>query len=178
MKSTVETQTISREELGRMLSVINSPMFVSFVSRTPVPMRKTGNPYVGVLKTSRKFKIIIGFDYENSVNGRREREGKDTDFKSGEGREPWFKVISKSLVTDKKTGEKFYIRYQYLEDSTIESEFTFNGDPIGKQLFESYMTERSNYENQGLDNPLRFQVCDLRNILEISIMGGHYVLTD
>jgi hypothetical protein len=45
---------------------------------------------------------------------------------------------------------------------------------IEKRLFESFMSETSNYENQGLDNPLRFQVCDLSNILKITIGGITY----
>jgi hypothetical protein len=89
-------------------------------------------------------------------------------------------MISKGLVTDKKTRSKFYLRYQYLKDSIISTEYLFNGDPIMKQLFESYLTKKSenSYSNQGLDDTLNFQVCDLNNITEISMGGEKYELID
>jgi hypothetical protein len=67
-----------------------------------------------------------------------------------------------------------YFRYQYLKTSTQEQEFLFQGNQIEKTLFESFISEKSNYENQGLDNPLQFQVCDLNNILKITIGGTTY----
>lgn len=178
MKTSLQVSTITRSELKNLLSTVNSPMFISMVSDTEVKMRKTHNPYVGVRKVSEKYKIVTGFDYDRSVDERQKREGVDQIDTNPTERPQWFSLISKGLVVDNKTGEKFYLRYQYLPDSTLSSEYIFNGDPIEKQLFEDFVIQSSNYENQGLENPLRFQVCDLRNILEISIMGNHYVLTD
>jgi hypothetical protein len=137
----------------------------------------TKNPYfdLGIENIKRQYKIVTGFDYENSVNNRREKEGKEKDF---EAKENWMEFISNGLVTDKSTGTKFYLRYQYQKDSKLEQEFLFNGNPILKQLFESYMTQRSEYENQGLNNPLQFQVVNLDNVMEISINKERYELVD
>jgi hypothetical protein len=123
---------------------------------------------------------VTGFDYEKSINRRLEKEGKESNFVSGEGREVWFDVISKGLVTDKKTRSKFYLRYQYLKDSTIgQPEYLYNGNPIEKQMFESFLTKKSErYTNQGLDDTLNFQVCDLNNILFLSMGGEVYELID
>lgn len=166
----------------------------------------TPNPYFenGIWKVSKKYKINTGFDYIKSVNRRLEKEGKEPDFVGGfknqiplkdvngkvvkdeEGnpimvdREPWFDVISKGLVTDKKTHTKFYVRYQYLKDSVIGTpEYFYNGNPILKEMFESYLSQSENfYDNQGLDNPLMFQVCDLRHIERMSINEEQYELVD
>lgn len=180
MKTSLVVSRITRNELKTILQGIEFPTFVSMVTRTPVGMNKTDNPYLpdGIFKTSEKCQINTGFDYVNSVNNRLKKEGKEPDFKGGEGRELWFNVISKGLVTDRKTGEKFYFRYQYLPTSTQSTEFSYKGDPIGQELFSQFERSHSNYGNQGLDNPLMFQVCDLRNILEMSIGGHHYELTD
>lgn len=185
---------ITRNELVQILRNVNTPMFISFISKTPVVMNqyenywnidgngkktKNPNPVVnpyferGILNLSRKFKIVTGFDYQNSVNGRRESEEKTTDFVQQDN---WFDVVSKGLVVNKKDDTKFYIRYQFLNDSILEQEYIFDGNIIEKQLFESYMRERSKYENQGLDNPLQFQVCSLDNLLQISINNEVYVL--
>lgn len=193
-------KTITRNEMREILSNVNHPDMISFISNVPVKMNQyldywligeggkktknpnpTVNPYIesGITNLSKKFKIITGFDYENSVNNRLKKEGKEQNFVSGEGREPWFEMISKGLVTDKKTHSKFYLRYQYLKDSIITTEYLHNGNPIMKELFESYMTQRSDsYSNQGLDDTLNFQVCDLNNIMEISMGGEKFELID
>lgn len=189
---------ITRENFRHILEGINNPEFVSMVTLTPEKMNQyldywiivdgrktknpnpTKNPYydMGVKKLVKKFKIITGFDYEKSVNRRLEKEGKTPDFESQ--KPTWFDMVSKGLVTDRKTHSKFYFRYQYLPDSTIgKPEYIYNGDPIEKQLFESYMMKVDNkYSSQGLDDTLNFQVCDLDNILEMTIGGVHYELTD
>ena len=188
---------ITRDQMRHLLENVNNPDMISFTSLTPVKMNQyldywvtdengkkrknpnpTPNPYyeMGILNLSKKYKIVTGFDYENSVNGRREKEGKERDF---EGQDNWFEVISKGLVTDKKTHSKFYLRYQHLKDSVISTEYQFNGDPIEKGLFQDFLVKSTNfYNSQDLDNPLMFQVCDLNNILEISMGKEHYELTD
>lgn len=188
---------ITRTEMRRILEGVNNPDMISFISLTPEKMNQylnywitdeggkkcknpnpTPNPYfeMGIFNLSRKYKIITGFDYGKSVNRRREKEERPTDFVP---KENWFEVISKGLVTDKKTHTKYYLRYQFLEDSTISCEYRFNGDTIEKRLFESYLTKKSEgYKNQGLDDELMFQVCDLDNILEISMGKEHYILVD
>jgi hypothetical protein len=194
-------RTITRNEMREILSNVNNPDMISFESKTPEKMNQyldywligengkktknpnpTPNPFFesGIINHSKKFKIITGFDYENSVNSRLKREGKEQNFVSGEGREVWFDMISKGLVTDKKTHQKFYLRYQFLKDSIISTEYLYNGNPILKQLFESYLTKKSenSYSNQGLDDTLNFQVCDLNNIVEISMGGEKYQLVD
>jgi len=201
MKTEQTLVQISRTEMKNILSEVNTPQFISFESKTPQKMNKfldywlevegskkknpnpTPNPFMdnGIYNRQVKIDIVTGFDYENSVNGRREKEGKDTDFVSGEGREVWFNVISKGLVTDKRTESKFYLRYQFTDRSHMkENEYTHNDNPIEKQLFEDYLVKKNtdSYSNQGLDNPLNFQVCDLKNILTITMNHHKYILTD
>jgi hypothetical protein len=207
-------RTITRNEMKEILSNVNFPDMISFISKVPVKMNQyldywitdengkksknpnpTVNPFLesGIINHSKKFKIITGFDYVNSVNNRLKKEGKEQNFVGGfqptvnengevvpSEREVWFEMISKGLVTDRKTHSKFYLRYQFLKDSVTDSEYLYNGNPILKQLFESYMTKKveDSYSNQGLDETLNFQVCDLNNITEISMGGEKYQLVD
>jgi hypothetical protein len=195
------TTDITRSEMKEILSQVNNPDMISFISLVPEDMKQyldywiidgegkkkknpnpTPNPYyeMGVMKLTRKYKIVTGFDYENAINERLKREEKNPDFVSQ--KPVWFDMISKGLVTDRKTRSKFYLRYQYQKDSVISNpEYFFDNDPIGKQLFESYLSQKdygNQYSNQGLDNTLNFQVCDLNNILYISMGGVHYHLVD
>jgi hypothetical protein len=199
--SRTKTQVqVTREEMKNLLSEINTPQFISMVTNVPQKMNKfldywlenegrrtknpnpTRNPYEegSIIQHMKKIDIVIGFDYEDSVNGRRKREGKEEDFVSGEGREPWFNMISKSLVTDKKTGTKFYLRYQFTDRSHSDNpEYFHYGNPIEKQLFEDYLIQKkSDYSNQGLDNTLNFQVCDLRHVEVITMNHVEYTLTN
>lgn len=195
MKTTLEILRITRDELKNILLGINGPTFIAMKTKTEVGMNKYTNFWIEdgngnkvqntnrvlwergpVWKVSDKYRIITGFDYESSVNGRLKREGKEPNFKS-EG-STWMKMLSKGLVTDKKTESKFYLRYQSLPSSTLSTEYVSDGDPIEFQMFKDYMKQKSESDNQGLDNPLMFQVCKLENIQEISVGGFHYVLTD
>lgn len=175
-----------------VLENINTPQMSSIISKVPVEMnqyldywifdengkkRKNPNPTPnhyyenGIINHSRKYKILTGFDYEDSVNGRRLKEGKPTDFKV---KENWFEVISKGLVIDKSTRSKYYFRYQFQLDSTLEQEFIYQNDLIGRELFKDFEKKKSEYENQDLDNPCRFQVCNLNHILQLTIDGTRY----
>ena len=195
MKTTKRIE-ITRSEMVELLRNVNTPRFVSFWSRTSEKMNKyldywvindegkkkknpnpTENPFFekGIVKISKKYQIITGFEYEDNVNKQREREGKVSDFVS---KENWFNVLSKGLVTDKSTESKFYLRYRYLPESTLVTKSFHGKSSIEKQMYEQFLTDRSDYENQDLDNPIRFQVCDLRNIHTLSIDGERYKLVD
>lgn len=220
MKTTTEqmidmtiTSVITRTQLINILSGVNNPDMISFISKVPVKMNQyldywlvgengkksknpnpTVNPFFesGIYDLSRKYKIVTGFDYEKSINRRLEKEGKEGNFEGGykptidevtgevKQREVWFDMISKGLVTDKKTRSKFYLRYQYMKDSTIgQPEYLHNGNPIMKEIFESFMTKKSEgYSNQGLDETLNFQVVDINNLVTISMGGEVYDLID
>lgn len=207
------TRVITRTELVNILSGVNNPDMISFVSMTPEKMNQyldywligengkksknpnpTKNPFFedSIYNLSRKYKIVTGFDYEKSINRRLEKEGKEPNFVGGykptideetgevKQREVWFDMISKGLVTDKKTHSKFYLRYQYQNDSIIgQSEYIFNGNPIMKEIFESFLTKKSDsYSNQGLDDTLNFQVVDVNNLVTISMGKEVYELID
>lgn len=191
------TQPVSSTDwksvIGNVLNDVNSPTITSFISKVPVKMNKyldywiineegkkkknptpTLNSYYeeGIINHSRKYKIVTGFDYVKSVTRRRKDEGIVEVF---EPKENWFDVISKGLVTDKSTHSKLYFRYQYQDDSTLDQEYLYRGDRIGRELFEQFEVERSNYENQLVDDPCMFQVCNLDNILELTINGTKYI---
>jgi hypothetical protein len=192
--SVKQVVTVNEVELINILSNVNTPQFVSGIFDVKVEMKKfldywlindegkkkknpnpTPNPYYenGIRKVSKKYKLITGFDYEKSVNRRLEKEGKESDF---ETKENWFDVISKGLVVNKNNPHKFYFRYQYQPDSTTQTTSFFQGNEIEKSLYESYVNQTNDYENQGLDNPLRFQVVGIENVKEITLGGTHYYL--
>jgi uncharacterized protein (DUF2164 family) len=198
MNKTQNSQNINRNDLKTLLLNFKGNGMISMISDTPVKMNQfldywvineegkkkknpnpTPNPYFesGIRKVSRKYQINIGFnDYEKLVNDRREKEGLERDF---EQEDNWFEVLSPSLVTDKKTHSKFYLRYQRTDKSTLETEYNFEGNEIEKQLFESFISKSgSDYSNQGVENTLKFEVCELENLKEVVWNGTKYILVD
>ena len=189
MTNTIEQQIvkISENELLNLLLDFKGTSMISMLSLTDTDMnkykdyKKLGkqfpNPYFEQIKTlSYRYKINIGFDsYEDLVNKRRENEGLETDFVQ---KENWFERYqdSRVVVTDKRTKSKFYLRYQFMKDSILDMKYIFEGNEIDRQLFEDYMKEKSNYENQGVENTLNFQVVGLHNILEMTLNKVKYII--
>jgi len=177
-KADIVDVTVS--ELANILSEFQGSTLVSFVTSTEVRMvkkhreTKEPNPYLGARKNKYAYKIIVGFDYEKGVNRRLEKEGKTADFTA---KDNWHTAVNAALSTDVRTRSKLYLRYQYQADSVLKSEYIFNGKRISKQALEPYLSSSSAYSNQGLDNPLAFQVVALDNIKQISFNGKTYRVT-
>lgn len=186
-------ENMTPDELKNFLQTINSSTMVSLETLTPEKMNDyldywlvgqdgkkkknpnpTRNPFVGgVFSRTRMYKIVTGFDYEESVERRRVKEGLTPEFQNEDDKEIWYNLVSKGLVVHKDDPTKFYFRYQKLNNSTIEHRYEYRGNTIERQLFESYLTKRNTeeYSNQGLDNPLRMKVVKLENIVRLNING-------
>ena len=80
---------------------------------------------------------------------------------------------------DKKTGSKFYFRYQDHESSYLETKYLLEGNSIDRQLFQDYIqeskTDYSKYQN-GLENTLNFKVISLDHIKRMKILKQEYVI--
>ena len=186
MKNTTPQTTISEMELITFLSDKNSPTMFSMKSISPTEMnqyldyrtrgREVPNPYFEEIKTyMERYKLNTGFDYETSLDGRLKKENKTL---GREYKTPWFDMVSKSLVVDKKTHSKYYIRYQYTETSITTFKYIHRGNEIDKVLFEQFLKDKTDYSlYQGnLNNPLRFQVMNVQHILEVNILGNRFVV--
>lgn len=96
-------------------------------------------------------------------------------------KEVWWTPISNSLVTDKKTESKFYLRYVYTERTHSHPDtFTFEGNEVERGIFEDYLTKKytDSYSSQGLDHTFNIQMCDLDHIVELTMNGTKYILTN
>jgi len=96
-------------------------------------------------------------------------------------RENWWRQISNSLVTDTKTERKFYLRYVYTERTHSHPDtFTFEGNEVEREVFEGFLTKKNTegYSSQGLDHTFNIQFCDLDNIVELTMNGTKYILTN
>ena len=96
-------------------------------------------------------------------------------------KENWWRVLSNSLCTDRRTESKFYLRYVYTERThSHPDKFTFEGNEVERGVFEGYLTKKNtdSYSSQGLDHTFNIQMVDLDHIVELTMNGTKYILTN
>jgi hypothetical protein len=96
-------------------------------------------------------------------------------------KEVWWTPISNSLVTDKRTESKFYLRYVYTERTHDHTDtFTHEGNEVDRQIFQDFLTKKNtdSYSSQGLDHTFNIQFVDLEHIVELTMNGTKYILTN
>ncbi|MEN6291045.1 MAG: hypothetical protein ABFD07_03370, partial [Methanobacterium sp.] len=80
--------------------------------------------------------------------------------------------VSKCFLHNEKTG-KNYLQYEWFEQVVPKSEYRYNGDPIEKKLFESYM---SSYTPNKYG--VNFQSVTIDNIKECHMDGNVYIVVN
>jgi len=173
---------ISRPDFVKVMDSVNGGTFVRVKSRTPVKMNKTGNPYFGeVFKTSEGIGMI-GNVYEDRINNNLGKEGKDKDFKVSRNKVGIHKnrVIVENTKTDKKgvVTKKDHFMYEWFFEKPHRRSFEFQGNPIDRQLFESWVIKSNGYYTQPTDRKVLVLQPELKNILEVTYKGTIYELTD
>ena len=96
-------------------------------------------------------------------------------------KESWWRNVSNSLVTDKRTESKFYLRYVFTEKTHSHTDkYTHDDNEVERQMFQDYLTKKhtDSYSSQGLDHTFNIQFCDLDHIVELTMDGTKYVLTN
>jgi hypothetical protein len=138
---------INKTELVNFLMGVEKFQPVYVVMETPVRMNKTGNPYYGRVTKRTSGNFFIGVDYENRVNNNMSKEEMERTF---ETEKPKGKThISKVLLIDDKTNSVHYVMLEYFKEVPPKVEFFIEGgDPIEKQLFESYLVKHYDSQKQ------------------------------
>lgn len=170
-----QTQEITRQELITILSQVEKSTFINIVSKTKVRMNKTGNPYYDMIFKKSKSNYLIGNDYETRVNNNDKKEGGEGNFESVECSVG--KHISKCVLYNEKLNTH-YLMYERFDETPPQVEYEYNGNPIEKQLFESYMTKVSSTTRQPQERVVKFQTFKMDSINECTLNGTHYVVKD
>ena len=114
-----------------------------------------------ILKRSR-VNGVLGYNYENSVNNQREREGKDSDFQQEERR--WGVRLDRVWVSHK--GELYFT--VKVERSLEEPRyFTESGVELSRDEVKPYLPKKSKSSRQGTDKEIihrEYKLSSLRGI--------------
>ena len=168
-------------ELVSILNTIEKPTFVNIVSETIVKMNKgktkegnkEENPYHNKVVKMRKGNFFIGSDYEKRVGETDKKEGGEGTFKSQESKVGVH--ISKCVLFNEKLN-KYYLSHERFPEVKPKSEFIFEGNTIDKVLFDKWISESGNYENQPQEKKVKVMSVTTTNIREISLEGTKYIV--
>lgn len=162
METKVST-LMTRKEFIKLTDTFEKVSFSDFLISTTPRMNKTGNPYFTGLEKVTKSRILIGMEYE------KRRQKTDPTFVVSVNRV--FDVHVNDYIGYNTKFNRYYLKYEWFDQVPPKSEYFHNGNPIDKKLFESWLIVSSG-------SPLNYQVVNLDNLMEISINGNRYKLTD
>ena len=181
MTNVKEQVMINQEELISILNTIERPKFGYVVSETIVKMNKGKtkegnnevNPYHNQVVKVKKGRYLIGSDYEKRVQGNDIKEGGEGSFKSQESKVGVH--ISKCVLFNEKLN-KYYLSHERFPEVKPTSEYFFEGNSIDKMIFDKWISDSNNYENQPQERKVKWTTLTLTNIKEISLNGTKYIV--
>jgi len=172
---------INQQELINILNTIEKPTFCNIVSETIVKMNKEKtkegnkefNPYHNKVVKLRKGNFLIGSDYEKRVNNNDLKEGGEGNFESQESKVGVH--ISKCVLYNERLN-KHYLSHERFPEVKPTNEFIFEGNTIDKMIFDKWVSDSNNYENQPQEKKVVWTTLTIDNIREISLNGEKYVI--
>jgi len=163
---------ITQQELVTLLMGIEKSTFVHLVTETPVKMRKTNNPYFDKIIKRSSCNYLMGNEYEKRVNNNSIKEGIEETFEVGELKGK--KHISKCVLVDTKTESTHYLMVERFDEINPKVEYLMDGNPIQKELFESYMNKVYENKSQPQEKKVMVITPKIENIKQISIGKEQY----
>jgi len=181
MKKPKQLISISKSEFITLLNTIEKPTFTYIVSETIVKLNKEKtkegnkeeNPYHNKVVKLRKGRFLIGSDYEKRVQGNDIKEGGEGTFKSQESKVGVH--ISKCVLFNEKLN-KYYLSHERFPEVKPNNEYFFEGNSIDKMIFDKWISDSGNYENQPQVKKVEWTTLTIDNIKEISLEGTKYIL--
>ena len=169
---TKEMVKVTESELVSLMMTVNGSTFINLVTETDVRMNKTGNPYFGRVKKMSSRNYLIGNDYEKRVVTNGEKEGVDG-FEVGELKGKHH--VSKCVLQSDKDESVFYLMVELFDEIPPIVEYSCEGDPIEKQLFEDYMVKVYENKSQPQERKVKVITPKFSSIKRLSMNGVVYV---
>jgi hypothetical protein len=154
------------EQLVEMLVKNKGAKIVTLYTETQPKMKKTNNPYLGVIKKSR-INGVVNFNYENSVNRQRVREDSTPDFKAEERK--WGKRINGTPVVEHKG--KYYLEVKV--ERTLDTKYELNNEEVSYESLKPFFYERST-GRQELEKEVILRDFSLDNLKALKYNGQMY----
>jgi hypothetical protein len=172
-----ETKFIGKSEVVNLLSNYEKKSFTNMVTETIVRMNKTGNPYYNGIKKLSSRNYYINSDYLKRVINEGKKEGINPEENTFQVEEmKGKKRVKNSVCVDTKTEETFYLFLELFDEVPPKVEYTFEGNPIDKQLFESYLVKVSESKKQPQERKVKVITPKIENIKSFTLEGIKYIV--
>ena len=170
MKKAIITHNVTLEELGTILAAETMAKKITVVLNTTPTMRKTDNPFFGLVKKLTKYQVMINFIYENSVNNQLKRENANPE-KFVAGERPWGEHVTKAIINK---GDQLYLQLKH--ERTLHESFVNQSDStfVDKSDLMPFLQISKPAANQGLEKSIRVISPKFENIVEIAMNGARY----
>ena len=174
MKVTQITKAITTNELVEILLKVEKGTFAFIRIETVLKMRKTNNPYFGLITKKSDIRVLLGSNYQDRVNNNLEKEEKDRDFiaescKVGNH-------VSECVLYNENT-KLFYLQAEYFKEIKPKVEFYFNGKLIELEKFSEFVPEKTTAKQKGLIKKVNSISVKIENIKEISLNKIKYIVS-
>ncbi len=172
-----ETKFISQSEVVTILSNYEKKSFTNMVTETIVRMNKTGNPYYNQVKKLSSRNYYINSDYLKRVINEGKKEGINPEENTFQVEEmKGKKRVKNSVCVDTKTEQTFYLFLELFDEVPPKVEYYFEGNPIDKQLFESYLVKVSESKKQPQERKVKVITPKIENIKSFTLEGIKYIV--
>lgn len=187
MQTQKQIEQITRGQFYAILSGIRGAKMCTIVTHTEPVMnkfdreeRKNPNPFLGAILKETRINVTLNFNYTNSVNNQRAKEGNEEEFVA-EPRKWGERVAGTPFVTHTKKGQ---------HNTEVYVEAKANGAPQSVRYFakdnnadipvehlKPFMPEKSsNAEHQGVEKEIIVRDFKFNSIVEMLIDGHHYAI--
>ena len=174
---------INAHQLQDVINLIPGHRFITITTETDYRMNKRNNPYFGNVTKRCTANVQIGFDYENAVNNRQEKETGERNFTAQE--RTWGGKVDNKTVSkvEANSDVKQYVALGYKSKPSSVTYFLkdtgaeVNIDDI-KMYAVSKPTTAEVAAKQGVseENAVVYRNVKMGNVKEITYNGVHYII--
>jgi len=161
---------MSRKDFAEMLAKRTGAFPAGMLTKTQPKVRKTGNPFPNIVRTTRR-NVFLGGSYESIVNNAQERQGGERDFTAQEL--PWGKAVNRFFIAHK---DRLYLRY-FPVASNCKGEETWTtseGIQVPYEAIQPFLAESKPSNEVGVS----WRTVALDNVHEVTMDGDEIALVD
>jgi len=180
LKVMKNTQHITKKQLVNILTEIDGAKttFISIVAEVDARLKKRNNMYAKDKVTKvNKYSGIINYNYQNSVNNQRKREGVDDEFVASS---TYASKINDDyngcLAQHESTGQMYLV---FKEQSSQSPIYKVNGNEVDlatEIYLKQFRPESSKPASQGVDKSVEHRNVKIENIKSIILNSTEYVI--
>lgn len=162
---------ITVNELIVTLSRLKTATPATLETVTSPIMRKTGNPYFGRIQKISTQHVMLNFNYTNSVNNQREKEGIETPFVA-HARQWGERIESTPLVQ-----HKIYLYVEAKPSGKAQNTIWLcDGAPIELRLIQEFMPVPQKSNTQETEKEIKVRDFSIESIAAVKMLGEHFIV--